>query len=80
MSGRVSGGHSHGNCFGLVHRSAQILKKHKLGKAAQTFYRNTRLLSECEILAPLRLAEITQECNELVAILTTIVKNTRSES
>ena len=39
-----------------------------------------RLLSECELLPVSRLTEITQECDELIAILTIIIKNTRSES
>lgn len=39
-----------------------------------------RLIAECEILPATRLTEITQECDERIAILTTIVKKTRSES
>jgi four helix bundle protein len=60
---------------------ADFLSKYSIAlkEARETLYW-LRLIGECEILAPLRLAEITQECNELVAILTTIVKNTRSES
>ncbi len=60
---------------------ADFLSKYSIAlkEARETLYW-LRLIAECEILAPLRLAEITQECNELVAILTTIVKNTRSES
>jgi len=36
-----------------------------------------RLLAESEVLKPERLAELTQECDELVAILTSIIRNTR---
>ena len=36
-----------------------------------------RLLAETEILKSEQLAPITQECNELIAILTSIVKKTR---
>ncbi len=36
-----------------------------------------RLLAETEILKSEQLSPITQECNELIAILTSIVKKTR---
>ena len=39
-----------------------------------------RLIAECKLVPATRLGEITQECDELVAILTAIVKNSRSES
>jgi len=39
-----------------------------------------RSTAECEPVPPTRLGQITQECNELIAILTTIIKNTRSKS
>ena len=38
-----------------------------------------RLLAESEVLPAERLAPITQECNELIAILTSIVKKTRDQ-
>ena len=48
-------------------------------EARETLYW-LRLLSECDLLPASRLTEITQECDELVAILTAIVKNSRSEA
>jgi len=39
-----------------------------------------RLIAECDILPAARLTEIAQECHELIAILTTIVKKTRDNS
>lgn len=37
-----------------------------------------RLLAETKILPSERLCPITEECNELIAILTTIIKKTRA--
>lgn len=37
-----------------------------------------RLLAETEVVPPSRLADLTDEANQLVAILTTIVKNSKS--
>jgi four helix bundle protein len=60
---------------------ADFLSKYSIAlKEARETYYWLRLLAECEILPAIRLAEITQESDELIAILTTIVKNTRSES
>lgn len=39
-----------------------------------------RLLAATEVLPPARLADLTGESNELVAILTTIVKKSRSST
>jgi four helix bundle protein len=39
-----------------------------------------RLISECGVLPETRLGEITAECNELIAILTTIIKNAEQHS
>jgi four helix bundle protein len=60
---------------------ADFLSKYSIAlkEARETLYW-LRLIAECEIIASLRLAEITLECDELVAILTTIVKNTRTGS
>ena len=60
---------------------ADFLSKYFIAcKEARETHYWLRLIAECEIVPATRLGEITQECNELVAILTTIVKNTRSES
>jgi four helix bundle protein len=37
-----------------------------------------RLFAACELVPPDRLTDLTDEANQLVAILTTILKNTRS--
>ncbi len=37
-----------------------------------------RLIAESEMLPASRLAELTQECDELVKVLSTILRNTRS--
>ena len=37
-----------------------------------------RLIAESEMLPTSRLAELTQECDELVKVLSTIVRNTRN--
>ena len=60
---------------------ADFLSKYSIAlKEARETHYWLRLIAECEILAPIRLAEITQECNELVAILTAIIKSTRKPS
>ena len=60
---------------------ADFLSKYSIAcKEARETHYWLRLIAECEILPATRLGEITQECNELIAILTTIVKNTRTES
>ena len=60
---------------------ADFLSKYSIAlkEARETLYW-MRLITECEILPALRLSEITQECDELVAILTAIVKSTRKQS
>ncbi|MBE9033002.1 four helix bundle protein [filamentous cyanobacterium LEGE 11480] len=50
-----------------------------LKEARETHYW-LRLLTACELLNSERLGPITQEANEIVAILTTIVKNGRSKN
>jgi four helix bundle protein len=58
-----------------------FLSKYSIAcKEARETHYWLRLIAECEVLPATRLAEITQECHELIAILTTIVKNTRSKS
>lgn len=60
---------------------ADFLSKYSIAlKEARETHYWLRLIAECEILAPIRLAEITQECDELVAILTAIIKSTRKPS
>ena len=60
---------------------ADFLSKYSIAlKEARETHHWLRLIAECEILAPSRLAEITQECDELVAILTAIIKSTRKPS
>jgi four helix bundle protein len=60
---------------------ADFLSKYSIAlKEARETHYWLRLIKECEILAPIRLAEITQECDELVAILTAIIKSTRKPS
>jgi four helix bundle protein len=60
---------------------ADFLSKYSIAlKEARETHYWLRLIAECEILAPMRLAEITQECNELVAMLTAIIKSTRKPS
>jgi len=60
---------------------ADFVSKYSIAckEARETLYW-LRLISECEPVSPRRLGEITQECPELIAILTTIIKNTRSKS
>ncbi len=58
---------------------ADFLSKYSIAcKEARETHYWLRLIADCDVLPVTRLGEITQECNELVAILTTIVKNTRS--
>lgn len=60
---------------------ADFLAKYSIAlKEARETYYWLRLVAECKLVPATRLGEITQECNELVGILTTIVKNSRSES
>ena len=60
---------------------ADFLSKYSIAlKEARETHYWLRLIADCEILAPIRLAEITQECDELVAILTAIIKSTRKPS
>ena len=39
-----------------------------------------RLLAETEVIRADRLRPVTEECNELIAILTTIIKKSRANS
>ena len=60
---------------------ADFLSKYSIAhKEARETHYWLRLIGECELVPMTRLAEICQECDELIAILTTIVKNTRSKS
>lgn len=56
---------------------AEFLSKYSIAfKEAREAHYWLRLIADCEILTPIRLAEITQECDELVAI----IKSTRKPS
>lgn len=60
---------------------ADFVSKYSIAcKEARETHYWLRLLAECEIVPATRLSEITQECDELIAILTTIVKNAKSTS
>ena len=59
---------------------ADFVSKYSIAcKEARETHYWLRLLTECDIVPATRLVEITQECDELIAILTTIVKNTRAD-
>jgi len=60
---------------------SDFLSKYSIAlKEARETYYWLRLIAGCEILPAIRLAEISQESNELVAILTAIIKSTRKQS
>jgi four helix bundle protein len=60
---------------------ADFLSKYSIAcKEARETHYWLRLIAECDILPASRLGEITQESDELIAILTTIVKSTRKQS
>lgn len=60
------------------HSRADFLAKLSIAnKEARETHYWLRLLVAAEIIAESRLIDLIQECNELVAILTTIIKNTR---
>jgi four helix bundle protein len=57
---------------------ADFVSKYSIAcKEARETHYWLRLIAECNILPETRLGEITMECDELVAILTTIIKNTK---
>ncbi len=49
-------------------------------KEARETYYWLRLLGASELLPPSRLADLEDECNQLVAILTTIVKTSKANA
>ena len=60
---------------------ADFVSKYSIGcKEARESHYWLRLIAECELVPATRLGEITQECDELIAIITTIIKNTRANS
>jgi four helix bundle protein len=60
---------------------ADFLSKYSIAcKEARETHYWLRLIAECDILPASRLAEITHESDELIAILTAIVKSTRKQS
>ena len=60
---------------------ADFVSKYSIAcKEARETHYWLRLLSESEIVPSERVKEITAECNELVAILTTIVKKVKKPS
>jgi four helix bundle protein len=60
---------------------ADFLSKYSIAcKEARETHYWLRLIAECDILPASRLGEITQESDELIAILTAIVKSTRKQS
>ncbi|MCZ2344276.1 MAG: four helix bundle protein [Bacteroidales bacterium] len=60
---------------------ADFVSKYSIAckEARETLYW-LRLLAETELVAPDRLQPLLQECHELIAILTTIIKKIRSKS
>lgn len=60
---------------------ADFISKYSIAckKARETHYW-LRLLAATEVIAAERLTDLEEECNELVAILTTIIKKIRSKS
>ena len=59
---------------------ADFISKYSIAcKEARETHYWLRLLTASEICTSDRLAELETECNELIAILTTIVKNMRSK-
>ncbi len=60
---------------------ADFIHKYSLAcKEARETHYWIRLLEETEIIDKNNLIDIKQECNELIAILTTIIKNTKKGS
>ncbi len=60
---------------------ADFVSKYSIAcKEARETHYWLRLLAETELVASERLQPLLQECNELIAILTTIIKTTRSNS
>ncbi|WP_164104385.1 four helix bundle protein [Candidatus Laterigemmans baculatus] len=58
---------------------ADFVSKYSIAcKEARETHYWLRLLTATELLPPERLQPLTQEANELIAILTTIIKNSRS--
>ncbi|NJN82676.1 MAG: four helix bundle protein [Caldilineaceae bacterium] len=59
---------------------ADFISKYSIAcKEARETHYWLRLLAASDILPPQRLTELENECNELIAILTTIVKKMRSK-
>ncbi len=54
-----------------------IAKMYIACKEARETHYWLRLLADTEVLPPARLTDLTDEANQLVAIITTIVKNAR---
>lgn len=63
------------------HSRADFVAKYSIAcKEARETHYWLRLFSETGILPSERLRSITEECNELIAILTTIIKKSRAHS
>jgi four helix bundle protein len=60
---------------------ADFVAKYSIAcKEARETHYWLRLLAETEVLPADRLRPVTEECNELIAILTTIIKKSRANS
>lgn len=60
---------------------ADFVSKYSIAcKEARETHYWLRLIAECNVLPETRLGEITKECDELVAILTTIIKKSKQNS
>jgi four helix bundle protein len=59
---------------------ADFVSKYSIAcKEARETHYWLRLLAAADIMAPKRLTELETECNELIAILTSIIKKMRSK-